>query len=324
MAASPDNLEQAVAILRRGGLVAFPTETVYGLGADARNPAAIARLYAVKGRPRTHPLIVHLGRSERLDRWAREVSPAALALAATFWPGPLTLVLRRANGVPDAVTGGQDSVGLRMPAHPLALELLARFAGGIAAPSANRFGRVSPTTADHVREDLGSDVDLVLDGGACEVGIESTIVDLSRGAPVILRPGRITAEQIEKATGATPRRIAGPAPRAPGALPAHYAPRRPLKLVESADWDRAAVMERDKRLAVLCFREKPPGDSGATWITAARDPEKFAHDLYANLRLLDAAGCDLILVEAPPRDPQWTGVNDRLARAAKGDAPSAP
>src|SRR5882672_4965562 len=175
-------IRDAVAILRRGGLVAFPTETVYGLGADASSPAAVARIYEVKGRPAGHPLIVHIGDIGELDRWARDVPEAAIRLAAPFWPGPLTLVLRRAPGVADQLTGGQDTIGLRIPGHPIALQLLREFGGGIAAPSANRFGRISPTTAEHVRGDLGSEVDLVLDGGTCEIGIESTIVDLSRGA----------------------------------------------------------------------------------------------------------------------------------------------
>ncbi len=199
------SVKQAAATLRSGGLVAFPTETVYGLGADASNPAAVARIYAVKGRPSSHPVIVHIGGAVELGRWAREVPAHAVTLAARFWPGPLTLVLRRASSVGDELTGGQDTIGLRVPGHPVALELLREFGGGIAAPSANRFGRISPTTADHVRNDLGTDVDLILDGGACEIGIESTIVDVSRGMPVLLRPGRIGASEIADAIGVAPR-----------------------------------------------------------------------------------------------------------------------
>ncbi|HYS50590.1 MAG TPA: L-threonylcarbamoyladenylate synthase, partial [Burkholderiales bacterium] len=178
-----------MAILRRGGLVAFPTETVYGLGADASNPAAVARIYEVKGRPAGHPVIVHIGDIGQLARWARDIPEAATKLATHFWPGPLTLVLRRAPGVGSQLSGGQDTIGLRVPGHPVALQLLREFGGGIAAPSANRFGRISPTAAEHVRSDLASEVELILDGGACEIGIESTIVDLSRGRPVLLRPG---------------------------------------------------------------------------------------------------------------------------------------
>lgn len=319
-----ENLQQAVAILRGGGLVAFPTETVYGLGADAANPAAMARLYAVKGRPRAHPVIVHLGRIDWLRDWARDVPEYARKLALAFWPGPLTLVLKRAEGVADVLTGGQDTVGVRVPAHPVALALLAGFGAGIAAPSANRFGRVSPTTAAHVREDLGGDVDLVLDGGPCAVGIESTIVDASGAAPVILRPGQVSASAIERVAGVAPAKPAGSAPRSPGTLAAHYAPRRPLQLVRAADWEAVLRRQSGKRLAAMSFRSEPPGLRCSDWVLAASEPERFAHDLYANLRRLDRSGCDLILVEAPPEEARWTGINDRLARAARGDMPSAP
>ena len=319
-----ENLPQAVAILRGGGLVAFPTETVYGLGADAANPAAMARLYAVKGRPRAHPVIVHLGRIDWLRDWARDVPEFAHKLALAFWPGPLTLVLKRAEGVADALTGGQDTVGVRVPAHPLALALLAAFGGGIAAPSANRFGRVSPTTAAHVREDLGGDVDLVLDGGPCAVGIESTIVDASGAAPVILRPGQVSASDIERVAGVAPAMPSGSAPRSPGTLAAHYAPRRPLRLVRAADWEAVLRRQSGKRLGTMSFRSAPPGLRCEDWIRAAAEPERYARELYANLRRLDASGCELILVEAPPGDAPWTGVNDRLARAASGEMPSAP
>ncbi|MBI2317184.1 MAG: threonylcarbamoyl-AMP synthase, partial [Betaproteobacteria bacterium] len=216
-------IEAAAAILRAGGLVAFPTETVYGLGADAANPLAVARIFAVKGRPQNHPVIVHLPSIAHLERWTREVPDAALRLAQAFWPGPLTLVLKRASGVSDTLTGGQDTVGVRVPSHPLALALLAAFAGeddgrrliGIAAPSANRFGRISPTTADHVRAELGGAIDMVLDGGPCEVGIESTIVAFPGPRPIVLRPGRITAQDIERVIGALPETVSGGAPRAP-------------------------------------------------------------------------------------------------------------
>ena len=194
-------LDEAVAVLKRGGLVAFPTETVYGLGADAGNPAAIGKLYAAKGRPADHPVIVHVAGMANLDEWAREISPIARRLAQRFWPGPLTLILKRVPGVSDAVTGGQDTVGLRIPSHPVAHALLEKFGGGIAAPSANRFGRVSATLAEHVRREFGDAVDFVFDGGECDVGIESTIVDATGAAPVLLRPGHITARDIEQAAG---------------------------------------------------------------------------------------------------------------------------
>ena len=307
-------LHEAVAILKRGGLVAFPTETVYGLGADASNPEAVARLYEVKGRPKGHPVIVHLGDVGQLTRWAREIPEGATKLAARFWPGPLTLVLMRAAGVGDYLTGGQDTVGLRIPGHAIALELLRQFGGGIAAPSANKFGRISPTTAEHVRNDLGDEVDLILDGGPCEIGIESTIVDLSRSRPVLLRPGRIGAEEIEAAL----RVETGPrdpsAPRAPGNLESHYAPRHTLRLIPSVLWDevlRTAPLAR----GVLSFRPRPASDASAMWIEAPSDPVRYARELYASLRTLDASSCDEILVEEPPANAEWGAVRDRLARA---------
>ncbi|OGA14168.1 MAG: threonylcarbamoyl-AMP synthase [Betaproteobacteria bacterium RIFCSPLOWO2_02_FULL_63_19] len=323
MMPSSAEIERAAAILRGGGLVAFPTETVYGLGADARNPEAVARIFEVKGRPQDHPLIVHLPGTGHLDRWAREVPALARTLARAFWPGPLTLIVERAQGVPDAVTGGQNTVGLRVPSHPVAQALLRAFAGeegerrfdGVAAPSANRFGRISPTTAAHVRADLGGDVAMILDGGACAVGIESTIVDCSRGDPVLLRPGAITAEQIALAAGIAPRPADAEAPRAPGALASHYAPSRPLMLIAAAQWDSALAQIRARR-AVLSLREQPPGDTSARWIQMSSDAVRAGHDLYADLRVLDGCDCELILVEAPPPGPQWDGVRDRLSRAA--------
>jgi len=307
-------LHEAVAVLKRGGLVAFPTETVYGLGADASNPAAVARLYKVKGRPADHPVIVHVGDAGQLVRWARDIPESATQLAARFWPGPLTLVLKRTAGVGDYLTGGHDTVGLRIPGHPIALELLRRFGGGIAAPSANKFGRISPTTAEHVRNDLGDEVDLILDGGPCEIGIESTIVDLSRGRPVVLRPGRIGAEEIE----ATLRVETGPrdrsAPRAPGTLESHYAPRHPLRLIPSVQWDEV-LRTAPRARGVLSFRPRPASDASAMWIEAPSDPARYARGLYASLRALDASGCDEILVEEPPASAEWDAVRDRLARA---------
>lgn len=310
-------------MLRAGGLVAFPTETVYGLGADASNPAAVARIFTVKGRPATHPVIVHLPSIAHLARWAREVPEAVRRLAEAFWPGPLTLVLKRASGVSDALTGGQDTVGLRVPSHPVALALLSAFAReddgrrliGVAAPSANRFGRISPTTAAHVRSELGDRIDMILDGGPCEVGIESTIVDLSGPRPVLLRPGRIDAQDIARVIGALPEAPGEEAPRAPGTLESHYAPQCPLRLVSAEQWDAALAAESRQR-AVMAFRAQPLGDASLRWIRMAPDPQACAHDLYANLRELDASGCEVILAEAPPPGPRWEGVRDRLRRAA--------
>jgi L-threonylcarbamoyladenylate synthase len=315
-------IERAVAVLRAGGLVAFPTETVYGLGADASNPAAVRKIFEAKGRPATHPVIVHLADAVQLVNWAREVPESARRLARKFWPGPLTVILKRAPGVSDVVTGGQETVALRVPSHPVAQQLLARFGGGIAAPSANRHGRVSATTAEHVRREFGAAVDCVLDGGESQIGIESTIVDCSGAGAALLRPGGITAAEIEAALGVTLAAPPADAPRAPGALAAHYAPRTPLALVEG---ERAAELageqaRRGRRVAVLALSARQPPLEGLEWIAAPRDAAGYAHALYASLRRLDDAGCETIIVEQPPRSPEWAAINDRLARAAVGSA----
>ncbi len=315
-------IERAVALLRAGELVAFPTETVYGLGADAGNAAAVAKIFAAKGRPADHPLIVHLPDASHLARWAREVPPEAEQLAAAFWPGPLTLILKRQENVPDAVTGGQDTVGLRVPNHPLALELLAAYGGGVAAPSANRFGRISPTTAAHVREELGGRVPLVLDGGACPVGIESTILDLSRDTPVLLRPGAIGAADIARVLGRAPETAAphADAPRVSGSLDAHYAPRTPLQLVSSDGLLFALrnALVAGEKVAVLAPTVQAISHDLVTWKQSPAEPAGFAHDLYASLRELDSLGCIRILVQQPPAGEAWLAVNDRLRRAAAG------
>lgn len=315
-----DDIRRAVELLRQGELVALPTETVYGLGADALNPDAAARIFAAKGRPADHPLIVHLPDAEQLTTWARDIPKEAIALARAFWPGPLTLILKKEEGVPDVVTGGQDTVGLRVPNHPVALELLRAFGSGIAAPSANRFGRISPTTAEHVRQELGDRVGLILDGGACEVGLESTILDLSREVPVILRPGAIGVDDIARVIGRRPR-LRGEetqpdaVPRVSGALAAHYAPRTPLELV-LAENIPARLQAGD---AVLARRSAPVDlPAGVIWIAAPADPAGYGHDLYAALRSLDESPAMRILVEALPNEPEWAAVADRLGRAAVG------
>ena len=321
---SDSDIDGAVAILRSGGLVAFPTETVYGLGADASSADGVGRIYAAKGRPADHPVIVHVADAVQVANWASDIPEAAHRLARRLWPGPLTLVLRRARGVGDFVTGGQDTVAVRVPSHPVAQQLLRRFGGGIAAPSANRFGRVSATTAAHVREEFGPAVGCVLDGGAADVGIESTIVDLSGGKPRLLRPGAITAQAIEDAAGEPLGAVDLHAPRAPGTLAAHYAPGTPLVLAEG-DLVRelaASLARQGKKVAALAFSQARPLDPGLVWIAAARDAAQYAHDLYANLRRLDAAGCDTLIVERPPQAPEWAAVNDRLARAAAGASPA--
>ncbi len=312
------HVQEAAAVLRRGGLVAFPTETVYGLGADAENVVAVARLFAVKGRPTNHPLIVHIGNVEQLERWAVMIPSSARRLAQRFWPGPLTLILRRSARVPDAVTGGQDTVGLRMPAHPAALALLSAFGGGIAAPSANRFGHLSPTTAAHVRAELGSAVDSIMDGGPCRVGIESTILDLSGAQPRLLRPGAVTAAELETALGEPLAGPSGDMPRVPGMLPSHYAPQTPLLLVSSHDLP-SEVHRRlllGERVAVLARSAAPP-QAECIWEVMPAGPDDYARELYARLRALDALHADRLLIEALPAEAVWQALRDRLARAAQ-------
>jgi L-threonylcarbamoyladenylate synthase len=304
-------IRRAAEILRAGGLVAFPTETVYGLGADASNPKAMARLYAVKGRPADHPVIVHFASAENAFSFSSEIPVAAKTLANRFWPGPLTLILKRSEKAKDFVTGGQPSVGLRVPSHPVARELLEAFGGAIAAPSANRFGRISPTTAAHVREDLGADVDLVLEGGASEIGIESTIVDLSSGAAVLLRPGAISHQQLQELINIKVQ-AGEPTVRHSGGLERHYAPRTPARLVPAHTLDKEIATLTD-RVAVLAFSR--PDERVDYWLRMPRDASAYAQRLYAALRELDSAGCEAILIEAPPGTPEWAAVRDRLKRA---------
>ena len=305
-------IRRAAEILRAGGLVAFPTETVYGLGADASSAAAVARLYATKGRPANHPVIIHFSSSENAFEWGREIPQAARKLAARFWPGPLTIILKRSTKAGDFVTGGQDSVGLRVPSHPVAQELLREFAGGVAAPSANLFGNLSPTTAAHVREELN--VELVLDGGASEVGIESTIVDLSGAEPVLLRPGRISKAELEKALTSKVREKRSASPRHSGGLERHYAPKTPALLVPPHALD-TEIAKRGTAVAVLAFSR--PDERVEYWIRMPKDPQAYAQRLYAALRELDAAGCGTILVESPPETAEWDAIRDRLSRATK-------
>ena len=313
--ASPAEVERAAGVLRAGGLVAFTTETVYGLGADASNREAVERLYRVKGRPADHPVIVHFDSFERALAWTRDVPKEARVLAGRFWPGPLTLILKGSDKAKPFITGGQTSVGIRVPSHPVAQALLKAFGGGVAAPSANRFGRISPTTAAHVREDLGADVDLVLEGGPSEVGIESTIVDLSQGGFSVLRPGRITLQEVEDALNAKSR-APSPAVRHSGGLERHYAPRTPARLVPTHLLDKE-IAKLGEKVAVLAFSR--PDERVDYWIRMPRDPDGYARRAYAALRELDTAGCEQILVEAPPEAPAWDAVRDRLRRACGGE-----
>lgn len=319
MSVRAEELAEAVAALRRGEVIGLPTETVYGLAGDASNPEAIRRIYAIKGRPANHPVIVHLASADDVPRWAREYPPQAQALAARFWPGPLTLVLPRAAHVLPEVTGGQDTVALRVPAHPVAHAVLEAFGGGLAAPSANRYGRVSPTTAQHVREDLGADVAIVLDGGPSDVGLESTIVQCSDAGVRVLRPGRITAAEIAEVVGTASDTATGAAdvPRVPGSVTSHYAPTTPVRLVDPESLSEAIAWARARgaRVAVLTAGTAV-SDAEVTGIDGSADPEVYGRGLYANLRQLDRAGASVILVVRPPEAPTWRAIHDRLTRAA--------
>jgi len=313
-------IETAVQALRDGELVAFPTETVYGLGANAQNPAAVRKIFEAKGRPTTHPVIVHLDSQRYLHRWVSEVPELALRLAERFWPGPLTMVMPRAANVHDVVTGGQDTVAVRVPSHPMAQQLLTAFGGGIAAPSANRYGKLSPTRAEHVREELGERAKVILDGGECQIGLESTIVSFEDSSVRLLRPGAVTAAQIRQVAGELLMGAGRAAPRVPGGTPSHYAPTTPMTIVPAGEIDAhaAAQSEGGRRVAVLAQRLPLRAHKYVTWINAGRRPEQYGHDLYANLRTLDKAGCQRILVQDVPEGEPWDAIRDRLLRAASG------
>jgi L-threonylcarbamoyladenylate synthase len=314
--ASVDSIREAGAVLRGGGLVAFPTETVYGLGADAENESAVRAMFAAKGRPADHPVIVHLAAANMIDDFAAEVPPVARRLAAAFWPGPMTLVLRRSGRVSDLVTGGLGTVGLRVPVHPVASALLVELGGAIAAPSANRFGRVSCTRAEHVIQELGGRVDLIVDGGNCSVGLESTIIDVSGDAPTILRPGAVTAEQVAAACG----EIHWPTPSAPrvsGSLPSHYAPRARVEIVNA---DQLALRANElaakrAKVAVLC-ENCPSLGPGIVVLELPDTNEKLAQSLYGLLRQVDEMGCDVVLTTLPVEQGLGAAIADRLRRAA--------
>ena len=348
-------INEALQTLRDGGLVAFPTETVYGLGADAKNPEAINKIFRAKGRPANHPLIVHLAAPDKFDQtqvdwvpvlapWVRDLSEDALKLVNTFWPGPLTLVFKKDKSVLSELTGGQDTVAIRAPAHPMAQELLRKFKSGVVAPSANRFGKVSPTSAADVRNEFEDVLDLmILDGGDCELGIESTIIDMSsEGKAVLLRPGVITPKEIFAKTGIKVQQaievksdhpevnLANTLPRVSGSLRAHYAPNTPLRLyapgrvldalsefpdtksrVAVAVWDSESSLSEDGHPSVHFEEVEVPSDSNG-----------FANRLYRSLRDLDQQGWDLILFPEPPPGEEWDGVRDRLQRACFGSGPS--
>lgn len=313
------DIEQAAGVLRAGGLVALPTETVYGLGANAEDPAAVARIFQVKGRPPSHPLIVHIAAAEQLDDWVAEVPAAARLLAERFWPGPLTLVLRRGQRVPLEATGGLETVAVRVPDHPVALALLSAFGGGVTAPSANLFGSVSPTAADHVRAELGNAVDFVLDGGSCQVGVESTIVDVTGEMPSILRPGGVTREDLEEVLGHPVAVPSTSGVRVPGQHPSHYAPRARVVLVEPEEVVAEAETAREAghQVGVLL----PPSLAGVgvkahAVVSLPGAPDAYAQGLYGFLRELDQQGCDLIVASLPAEEGLGLAIANRLRRAA--------
>ena len=324
-------IAQAAQALRDGQLVGLPTETVYGLAANASDDAAVDKIFVAKGRPADHPLIVHVASRDQVPLFAAQVPEFAQALMAAFWPGPLTLILPRQSGVATASAAGQDSIGLRCPSHPVAQALLQACLPlgvlGVSAPSANRFGRVSPTSAAHVQSELGPDL-LILDGGDCEVGIESTIVDCTRGEPVLLRPGHITRVQIEAACGRAvldkdaPQAVLGqPAPRASGTLESHYAPRAKVRLMSAAEIaQKLQALGPHANNLGLWSAKRPASEqgigAGVLWRQQATTAEQAAHDLFSVLRDLDARGVSQIWVESPPDTPEWEGVRDRLQRAA--------
>jgi L-threonylcarbamoyladenylate synthase len=341
---SPDAaaIADAARHLAAGQLVAFPTETVYGLGARADDDAAVARIFAAKGRPADHPLIVHLASAQAADEFAASMSPEAQRLIAAFWPGPLTLIVPRRPARGSAAAGGQDSIGLRVPAHPVALALLQAAAAlgvpGVAAPSANRFGRISPTTAAHVRQELGAGLH-VLDGGACAVGIESTIVDCTRSPPALLRPGVLTQQQLAQVLGQPLAAADARSPRASGTLESHYAPRAPVRLWHGPELAQAVALAAARQSAqpgqaqeviAVYSRSLVSGDWGGAggagrlaaspqaWVFKRMpdDAAAAAHELFAVLRELDDAGIAAIWVERPPASSVWDGVRDRLERAA--------
>ncbi|MEP6608224.1 MAG: L-threonylcarbamoyladenylate synthase [Burkholderiaceae bacterium] len=323
----PAAIRRASKILRSGGLVAVPTETVYGLAADAESEAAVRALFVAKGRPVDHPVIVHIEGADAIADWARDVPDTARALALAFWPGPLTLVLKRSPRAKNAVTGGQDTVGLRASSHPWMRAVLDQFAGAVAAPSANSFGRISPTTAQHVQADLGvkprGKIDLILDGGPCSVGIESTIVDLSGDTPTLLRPGSITREQLQHAIGMPVLDAGSDAPRTSGRLERHYAPRTPLAVMPAAELQARlarSVSARSDRLAVLAPLSVLQHSRMRVIlaIAASEFRDEYERSMYANLHRLDTSGAERLLIAAPPAGPEWDAVRDRLHRAEAG------
>ncbi|QZA76441.1 threonylcarbamoyl-AMP synthase [Deefgea tanakiae] len=316
----PD-LSQALTLLRAGELVGIPTETVYGLAADASQPAAVAKIFAAKGRPNDHPVIVHIAGVEQLTDWAQNIPDSAYQLAEAFWPGPLTLILERQAHVSDSVTGGQNTVGLRAPAHPITHELLRQFGGGLAAPSANQFGHVSPTTAEHVRHEFTDDqLKLILDGGACHVGVESTIVSLVGGVAKLLRPGGISRAAIETVLGTAIEHHTDQASaqqRVSGLLDSHYAPRTPLLLGSLSALLQVASREHSNGKKVVLLTQEENTTIAYPQHKMPNNPTAYAQEIYATLRRLDQEQFDLLLLETPPQGAEWLAIHDRINRAAQ-------
>mgnify|MGYP000099465585 CR=1 FL=1 len=307
---------KAAMLLKQGRLVAFPTETVYGLGADASNPEAVKRIFAAKGRPENHPLIVHIASVEQINEWAVNIPDVSWRLANLFWPGPLTLILNKRPEVPQAVTGGQDTIALRMPNNPVALSLLKTFAGGIAAPSANRFKHISPTSASHVLEELGSAVDLILDGGPCQLGVESSILDLSGEHYRLLRPGHISVSELEAVLKTKLCTSNTSGVRTPGMMAVHYAPLTRACLCTNERFSESLdkLVKMNKTVGILAYKYQPVSKQ-ANFISMPEKSAEYAQSLYAALRELDRLKLDIILVEQPPETESWRAINDRLGKA---------
>ena len=327
---SKKQLGAVLALLQEGKLVALPTETVYGLAADASNKEAVAKIFQAKGRPNNHPLIVHIGCIDQLNQWAVDIPGYAHKLAKAFWPGPMTLILKKQTQVLDAVTGGQDSVGIRISSHPIMQKILQQFTGGLAAPSANRFGHISPSTAQHVMQSLGDKVDLIIDGGATSVGIESTIIDCTHSQPRILRPGMITEKEIERATDLAILKGNSETPRVSGALTSHYAPVTKTFLVSAKELTKhlenhpnAVIISRDKpsiNKVIIHDARVPTRQVQHTgkqhWIIMPNDAQAYAHTLYEQLHFADQLKCDALLIEETPHSEAWAGIRDRIQKAS--------
>lgn len=316
----PAELKKVISLLQAGELVAIPTETVYGLAADATNSEAIAKIFQAKGRPRHHPLILHLASAQQLSHWAIDIPPAAYKLADAFWPGPLTMVLKKKPSVSNLITGGQDTIAIRVPNNPLTLQILEALKTGLVAPSANRFGRISPTSAVDVQAEFGDDsaVKLIVDGGQCQIGIESTIVNLTSKQPTILRLGMISAAQISEVLAAKTLLIAAMdehLPRVSGSLKSHYAPQTPTKIIASDKLISYISQHKNKKIAVLA-RQKKLQEFVGHWSNMSNDAKVAAQNLYQQLRYLDQLHCDMILIEAVPQTEEWAAINDRIQRAA--------